>query len=367
VDPVQQTAQSDRKTLTAPRFDCEFYETGNLARQCNATGGAKGVIDPVLPGAGRSTRTLTAQKILAIFARNSQDVERLEAQGDARFNEKDANGTANSAVYTAGDQIVRLRGGEPTFWDSRERTKAAEIESDRASEVSYCRGRVQTSYYSQEQTNGATPFSQTKGPVYIVAERAEFHESAGVAVYSGGARSWQGDNFVSADSITLYREEKRMEGHGHVQSGLYQAKTKTQAEGVVPVFASADSIVYAEPNRLLHYEGNVDIRQGADRITSGVADVYLMKEKNEVDRTIAERRVVITQPGRRGTGDWVQYTAADEVAVLKGNPAHVEDVEQGSMESGRLTLHVRENRVVADDASGRRTGRVRTVHKVRKQ
>jgi LPS export ABC transporter protein LptC len=33
VDPVQKTATADRKTLTAPQFVCEFYETGNLARR----------------------------------------------------------------------------------------------------------------------------------------------------------------------------------------------------------------------------------------------------------------------------------------------------------------------------------------------
>ncbi len=41
VDPVVQNAAADRKTLTAPRFDCDFFEAGNLARTFVATGGAK--------------------------------------------------------------------------------------------------------------------------------------------------------------------------------------------------------------------------------------------------------------------------------------------------------------------------------------
>jgi lipopolysaccharide export system protein LptA len=77
---------------------------------------------------------------------------------------------------------------------------------------------------------------------------------------------------------------------------------------------------------------------------------------------------VLTQPNRKGTGDWVQYTTADEVAVLRGNPARVEDVEQGSTEGGRLTVYVREGRVTADDQRGPNSpGRVKSVHKVRKQ
>jgi hypothetical protein len=54
--------------------------------------------------------------------------------------------------------------------------------------------------------------------------------------------------------------------------------------------------------------------------------------------------------------------------VLKGNPARVDDPEQGSTEGGRLTVYLRENRVVIDDTRGAQTpGRVRSTHKVRKQ
>ena len=159
-----------------------------------------------------------------------------------------------------------------------------------------------------------------------------------------------------------------MESRGHVQSGLYQARQKTgNAAAVVPVFATADLMTYSDPDRLLHYETDVDIKQGTDRITAGGADVYLQKDANEVDRTIAQRNVVLTQPGRRGTGDWCQYTTADEVAILKGNPAHVEDAEQGTTDGNRLTMYRRENRVVVDDARGTNSpGRVRSTHKVNK-
>src|SRR5436853_572802 len=61
VEPVQQTAKADRKTLTAPRFDCDFFESGNIARNCTATGGAKAVFDPFQPSAKRGPRTLTSQ------------------------------------------------------------------------------------------------------------------------------------------------------------------------------------------------------------------------------------------------------------------------------------------------------------------
>jgi lipopolysaccharide export system protein LptA len=311
---------------------------------------------------------MTSQKMVAAFVRETQDIEKVDAAGDAKFNELDRNGTANSVSYTAADETVRLRGGDPTVWDSRARTKAVEIDSNNATRISSCRGRVQTTYYSQEQTNGAAPFRKVKSPVYLSGDRAEMEHDSGRAVYYGSARMWQDDNYVRGDTITLYREDKRMEARGRVQSVLYQAKQKvgTSTE-VVPAIATAEFMRYSDAERLLHYENNVDIKQGTDRLSSGVADVYLQKDVNEVERTISQQNVTIIQPGRRGTGDWCQYTTADEVAVLKGNPAHVEDAEQGTTDGNRLTLYRRENRVVVDDARGSQSpGRVRSTHKITK-
>ena len=159
-----------------------------------------------------------------------------------------------------------------------------------------------------------------------------------------------------------------MTAESRVQSALYNAKRKERGvTTTVPVFASADSMWYSDPDHLLHYENNVDIKQSTDRINSGVADIYLAKDTNEVEKTVAERNVVLTQPNRKGTGDWVQYTSADEISVLKGKPARVEDTEQGTTEGGRLTVFMRENKVVADDVRGPQSpGRVRSTHKIKK-
>ncbi|HEX8190399.1 MAG TPA: LptA/OstA family protein, partial [Pyrinomonadaceae bacterium] len=404
VEPARPAPLSDRKRLYASAFKCYFYESGNLARNFDAAGDAKAVVEPYQQTEKRGTRTLTGHEMAATFVRETQDVESfaaageakftelqrtltsqkmtanfsrqtsaletVEAAGDAKFNELDRNGQSAAMTYTGGDGVVKLRGGEPVVWDSRARMKAAEIDSDTVNKVSFARGKVLTTYYSQEQTNGAAPFKNTKSPVFIASNAAEFQHEAGVGVYTGNARAWQDDNFVKADRLVLRNQQKRMEGDGSVQSALYQARRR-EANGertVVPVFATSRSMTYSDAERLLHYAGDVDIRQGSDRITSEVSDVYLLKDTYEVERTVSQRAVVVTQPGRRGTGDRGEYTAADEVVVLTGNPARVEDAAQGTSESKRLTVYLRESRVVSDGGpSPQATGRVRTTHKIKKQ
>jgi LPS export ABC transporter protein LptC/lipopolysaccharide transport protein LptA len=405
VEPAQPLPTADRKRLYATIIRCQFYEAGNLARTFNASGDARAVVEPLQETPRRGTRTLTSQEMAAQFVRETQDVERFEAagnarfverervitsqkmtalfspatsaldrvdaSGDAKFVEQDRNGQSATIFYTTSDGVVHMRGGEPVAWDSRARIKATEIDSDTVNKISYARGKVLTTYYSQEQTGGAAPFKNVKSPVFVASANAEFQHEAGIGIYTGNARAWQDENFVKADRIVLHRDQKRMDGEGNVQSALYQARRKEAngARTVVPVFASSRSMTYTDETRLLHYEGEVDIKQGTERITGGVADVYLLKESYEVERTIAQRDVVVTQPGRKGTGDWAQYTAADETVVLTGNPAHVEDAEKGTSESRRMTVYLREDRVVSDGGGdpGQSTGRVRTTHKIKKQ
>ncbi|HVF42923.1 MAG TPA: LptA/OstA family protein, partial [Pyrinomonadaceae bacterium] len=199
VEPARPNPAADRKRLYASAFRCYFYESGNLARNFDASGEAKAVVEPYRETEKRGVRTLTAHEMAATFVRETQDVERfaaagearftegqrtltsqkmtanfsratsaletVEAAGDAKFNELDRNGQSAAMTYAGGDGVVRLRGGEPVVWDSRARLKAAEIDSDTVNKVSYARGKVSTTYYSQEQTNGAAPFKNAKSPV----------------------------------------------------------------------------------------------------------------------------------------------------------------------------------------------------------
>lgn len=366
IEPLHDARTNYKTTITAPRFDCDFFPTGNNVKTC--TGGRKTKTSrvPTLTEPGHGTQTMTADQLTADFDQTSKDIEKLKASGNARFSELDHNAVAAEIIFTQNDETVRLRGGEPTGWDSKYRAKAREIDWNTRSQHSYLRGKVSTTYYNLKQIENSAPFSQSENPVFITSDAVEFDQPTESAVYTGNARGWQENNYVRGDKFTLLQREGRFIAEGHIQSAAYNVKTnqKNGPASSVPVFASAETMTYGRDSRLLQYRTNVDIRQGADRIVANSADVYL-NEQNEVSKTIAERNIVVTQPGRRGTGDWLQYTADDEMAILRGDPATVEDSENGRSQAAQLTIYMRQKRVISDGKSKQSTtSRTKSVYKV---
>ena len=365
IQPLRNSPDNYKTTVSAPRFDCEFYE-GNNARNCVAGIGTKTVRVPTQPNKNRGTQTLIAQRLNTVFDRSTRDVERFDATGKAKFSEGDRKGISNNITYRSSDQVVRLRGGEPTIWDSQARVRAGEIDWNTKDSKSEYRRKVRTTYYSQKQTGGATPFGKTDSPVFITSNTADFDHKTKKALFKGNARAWQGNNYVRAERLLLEQIEERFSGEGKVQSALYEAertiggkKTKTT------VYASANKMFYKRSEGKLRYEGNVDIRQGTERIVGGIASIYLNK-KNELSQTVIEKNVVITQPNRRATGDYAKYTASDERVVLRGNPAKVIDSENGSSSGRELTVNLITKRVeVKGKTTKNSTGRTRTIYKIK--
>lgn len=366
IEPLKASKENYRTTIDAPRFDCDFFAAGNNARSCIGGKKTKTVRVPTVPDEKHGTQTLLADQLKAGFAEQAKDIDRLDCTGSVKFTELDRNAIAQEMAFTQSDGYLRLKGGEPTTWDSKARARAKEIDWDTRNNKSYLRGGVSTTYYSRKQMNDALPFGTSDKPVFITAETAEIDHTAQTAIYAGNARGWQENNYVRGSRLLIDQAAGTFFAEGNVQSAMYNARIPQKSkDSAVPVFAAAGSLAYDRQQRVLKYKTGVDIRQGTDRLTAASADVYL-DESNEVTKTIAENNVVVTQPLRRATGDWVQYTAGDEVAVLRGSPATISDSENGTSQAGQLTFNMRSNQVSSDSKTVKNPGgRSRSVYKIK--
>ena len=365
VTPVRAERRADKKTIRSPRMDALFFGEDNRVKTFNATDGVRVEIEATIPDA-HPLRVTTSKSARADFLEDSQDIDRVSQEGSFKYNEGDRNAVAERAVFDGQKEVLNLRGKRPMVWDAKARTQADEIDYDRQRDETHARGDVRTTYYSRETTNDSTPFKNTKSPIFITAERADAQNEEGVAVYTINARGWQDDNFIKADRIELYQDDKHMVAIGNVESALYQAKQETSPgkREVVPGFATAERMTYSDTDRKIHYEGGVKARQGTDRIEAAFVDVYLEQETSEVNHMNAEGNVVLTQPGRRGVGEKLAYTSEDGRAVLSGKSARVDDVEKGSTMGSQLTFYSRDDRISVENQQG--TGRVRSTHRLTK-
>jgi lipopolysaccharide export system protein LptA len=363
VEPLRNRSENYRSVIESSSFDCEFF-AGNNAKSCVGNSQSKVTRVPTIKG--QETQILSSDSMIAFFDKKTQDIEKFQAVGKAKFNEGDRNGIADRINYTADNGLVTLNGNSPTVWDSNGRAKAGSIEWDTKAEKSILSGGVSTTYYSQNNTGGTTPFTSVNSPVFLTSNRAIFNHLEKNALYTGNARAWQGKNYVRAEKLFLEQNEERMFAEGKVESIIYDVnqtiagkKTKTS------VFVSSERLLYQNKLKLIRYENQVDIRQGSDRITAGLANIFLNKS-NEITKSIIKTDIVITQPNRRVTGDFAQYTAADESVYLRGNPARVFDSEKGSSQGREVTVYLKDKRVIGSGSETKNgSGRIRTVYKVK--
>lgn len=368
ITPLHESATNYKTTVNAPRFDCEFFATGNDLRSCVGATKTKTVRVPTQPSPERGTQTITSDRLTADFGPATKGVEKLEASGGANFKELDRNAAAETMVFTSTDSILRMRGGTPQVWDGQARAKAPEIDWDTKNQRSELRGGASTTYYSQGKTGGTTPFGSSDKPVYVTSQTASFDHNSKVAVFTGNARTWQENNYVRGDRLTLIEAEGKFTAEDNVQSLLYEAKRKENGvETNQPIFVAARKLTYTRNGRLLRYEDKVDIRQGKDRITGETANIFL-GESNEPDRTEIEKNVVITSPDRKATADFVRYEKGSETVFLRGNPATVEDAVRGMSQAAQMTINLRDSRLASEGTSKQNpAGRVRSVYKIKNQ
>lgn len=363
IEPVSAGPAIYRTIVAAPRFDCDFYQGRNFARKCDAGRGVRTRRLPTVKREGRGEQLMTSDTATAAFREDSRDVDTLTADGNARFTELDRNASAARFVFNAALEVVQLRGGSPTAWDSRARGRAREIDWDVRNQRSKLSGNVSTTYYSQGSTGNSAPFGSVNDPVYITSNSAEIDHRTEVAAFIGNARAWQKDNFVKGEQITIFQKESRFRAETGVESQLYGVKTRGTG-GTVPVFANADRMDYDRSSSQVVYTGTVRIKQGPEQINAEVGKIFLSKD-NEIERAEFEQNVTISQPGRTANGTTALYFAADERVVLRGSPARVQDPRSGTTQSAEITVFLRDNRAIADGRSeASPSGRNRSVYKV---
>jgi lipopolysaccharide export system protein LptA len=313
------------------------------------------------------------------FFQPGAGVTTLAQQGHFTYADGSQHAFADRARYTPADQILLLT-GSPRIADAGMATTARTIRLSRATGDGFAQGDVKTSYSDLKPQPGGALLASSD-PIHVTANSMTAHNSPTIATYTGNARLWQDANIVEAPSIQFQKNDRALIADATASQKVSTVLVGTDKSGKPTVVTvSAEHLTYRDSERKVHFEDGVTASSSDLTVTSNRMDVFLTPAQNverrasppvpaqragatpaasksptavlaSLEKIIASGAVVITEPSRRGSGETLTYTTADDKVVLTGGPPSIFDAEHGKITGVSLTLYRRDDRVVVEGDS----------------
>ena len=126
-----------------------------------------------------------------------------------------------------------------------------------------------------------------------------------------------------------------------------------------PVTITSARLNYTDAERKIFLDGGVTAKGSDTTLTAQQMTVFLRSRSEsqagagpgtpgQVERIVAEGKVVITQPTRHATGDRLVYTAAEDKFLLTGGSPSIFDAERGKITGDSLTFYRHDDRVLVE-------------------
>jgi lipopolysaccharide export system protein LptA len=349
------TGSGPQTVVTAAKFDAHFDEAGQLT-SLHGEPGAR----IVSQNPGQPDRISTSRVVDATFLPGG-GAQSIVQEGNIVYVDGERRATGGHAKYTPTDQVLILT-GMPRVSDGGMTTTAGTMRLHRATGDAFADGDVKTTYSDLKSQPGGALLSSSS-PIHVTARSMSVHGNSAIAEYTGDVRLWQDANVVGAPLIKFDRDHRSMvaEGagaNGTVTTVLEQEGRSDAASGKpIPIAIASARLTYADNERKAHFEGDVVAKAADVTISAKTLDAFLLARGSviqslsgagKLDKIVAKEEVVITQPGRRATGDVLTYTALEDKFVLTGGPPSIFDAEHGKITGVSLTFFRHDDRVLVE-------------------
>jgi lipopolysaccharide export system protein LptA len=304
--------------------------------------------------------------------------------------------TAQRADYDAATQIMHLSGNPRIQQDNGELT-ATLMELEHNSGNATATGNVKATYRPSSGKPNMGPAGN--GPVHVVADRADLDHKTDLATFYGKpdepARLWQGSDSISAPVLELSRAHSTLSARGPGGEAVAVNAVFTSSSSTTPNLPNAAktssgpsvirlqsrTLFYSENDHKATFSGAVVAQTSTALMHSNFMDVYFTPapaaqppakssagspapESSQVSKIVARGEVQLEQPGRKGTGDQLIYTAADGKFVLSGTaaaPPHLSDQVRGTVTGDSLIFNDRDGSVVVSGGASKAVTQTRVA------
>jgi LPS export ABC transporter protein LptC len=346
--------REERKSLFANAIDFFFVPDTSVLERLNASNQVR---VELVPENGPVRKTFS-DRLVANLDRQTRQIRDLIQSGSFRFIEGDREATAEGAHYLADSKTTILE-SHAQVHNTQGRTAADVIEFHQDEDLVKARGSVRSVLYSSDSRAQPGGF-KTSAPVFATADFMESHTQSGVARYWKRAKLWQDDQVIRAETISLYRDEKKMVAEKDVNTIFYLKPQQQRGENQSdpsPFTGQADKLTYEDKLERMLYESHVNVVSSMGQLTADRLEVFLNKESNQtsLERMLAQGNVRVQQEGRTSYSSSAEYFASDELVVLTGGPPRIIDPVRGFTSGARLTMHLNDDRIAVEGDSEQRT------------
>ena len=349
---ITQSGVNQRTVVTADKFTTTFTEHNRLATLHGAPNARIVSSKP-----GQPDRISTSQTLDVAF-RAEGGIASIVQQGDMAYVDGTRRALAGRAIYTPTDQMLVLN-GSPRVTDSGMTTTARVLRMNRATGDAVADGDVKTTYSELKQQPGGGMLASAD-PIHVTSHTMTAHRSPGVAVYSGNAVLWQNANVVQAPTLEFDRDQRSLTAQGTAGHPVSTVLVQVEKNGkATPVTIQSARLNYRDSDRKINLDGGVTVKGADATMTAQQMTVFMAARSanqaaaerstpGQVEKIVAEDKIIITQPTRHAVGDQLVYTASDEKFVLTGGPPSIFDAERGKITGDSLTFYKHDDRVLVE-------------------
>jgi lipopolysaccharide export system protein LptA len=365
---ITQPGSNQKTVVTAAKFTAKFTEKNRLAT-LHGEPDAKIVSGRIVSGKmvgnaigtpGQPDRVSTSQMLDVVF-RPEGGVASIQQAGGVTYVDGTLKAWAERGEYTAADQMLVLS-ESPRVVDNGMTTTAQTIRMNRTTGDAIAEGNVKSTYSDlKAQPEGGMLASSD--PIHVTSRSMTAHRSPAVAVYTGDARLWQNANVVEAPTLQFDRDHRSLVAQAGTQGSTQPVSTvlvQVDKSGkAIPVHITSAHLNYADAERKILLDGGVTAKGPDTTLTAQQMTVFLRSRSEseasvgpatpgQVDRIVAEGKVIVAQPTRRATGERLVYTAAEDKFVLTGGTPSIFDAERGKITGDSLTFYRHDDRVLVE-------------------
>ena len=371
---ITQPGANQKTVVTAAKFTAKFTEKNRLAtlhgepeakivssRIVSSPVAENKIGENKIGGAPGSGRVSTSQMLDVVF-RPEGGVRSITQTGRVAYVDGPQKAWAERGEYTTGDQMLVLS-GSPRVVDNGMTTTAQTIRMSRATGDAIAEGNVKSTYSDLKAQPEGGMFASSD-PIHVASRSMTAHRSPAIAVYTGDARLWQNANVVEAPRLQFDRDRRSLLAQGSLAQPVSTVLVQVDKSGkATPVRITSARLNYVDAERKIVLDGGVMAKGSDATLTGQQMTVFLLPRSQsptelgpetagQVERIVAEGKVVITQPTRHATGDRLVYTAAEDKFVLTGEsssgPPSIFDAERGKITGDSLTFFRHDDRVLVE-------------------